>query len=313
MRPPRRARRVLLAALCLLMPCAGGARATEPPLPARFFFSGDGVLALDHAHFAERLHVRFRDAAGQYDPAALARVTRFFRSRSDGQTGPISLRLIELIDFFEDRYRPAALTLVSGYRSPELNADLRGKGRRVAQASLHTEGLAADLHPAGLDLRRVWHDLRALKVGGVGLYARDGFLHLDTGRPRFWEPATAGVEQNLSAGNARMFARTEFDRYEDLRGAIVTLHGVTALPLRIERRARMGGAELILAPGDAAITEEGGCLVIAHPAAAYPLIVTTALAPPPDRTAIRLHSCAPRIEATPAEIETNPIAALATR
>src|SRR5262249_52660761 len=154
--------------------------------------SGDGELVLRDAHSDERLAVRYRDDDGRYDPEALARIDRFFRSRSDGAVGSMSLRLIEMIDFVDDRYHPAQLSLISGYRSPEYNQALRDRGARAARASLHTEGLAADLAPSGLDLPRLWKQLRDLEIGGVGLYRKDGFIHLDTGRPRFWEPATSG-------------------------------------------------------------------------------------------------------------------------
>jgi uncharacterized protein YcbK (DUF882 family) len=291
-------------ALLALLLCANAAGAAAG---SRFFFSGDGVLDLSNAHFDEHLTVRYRDGDGRYDPAALAQIDRFFRSRSDGTSGPISLRLIELIDFIQDRYRPTRLTLVSGYRSPELNSTLRSGGHRVAQASLHTEGLAADLRPAGLDLRRLWLQLRALQVGGVGLYQADGFIHLDTGRPRFWEPATSGVEKNLSADNARLFARTDFDRYADLGGAVVRLHAVTALPIRIQHTARIGNAQVAITPVGTGIAAEGDCYVITEPADRYAFTVTTALIPPTQRTAIRLQTCPPRVGATPAEIVTNPV------
>jgi uncharacterized protein YcbK (DUF882 family) len=284
-----------------------GVSAVRAGEPLRFFFSGDGALDLYSAHSDEHLSVRYRDADGRYDPAALARIERFFRSRSDGASGPISLRLIELIDFIQDRFRPARLTLVSGYRSPELNASLRSAGHRVAQASLHTEGLAADLQLAGLDLRRLWLRLRALQVGGVGLYQADGFIHLDTGRPRFWEPATSGVEKNLSADNARLFARTDFDRYTDLAGAVVRLHAVTALPIRVQRTARIGDAVVDIAPAGAGIAADGDCYVIDQPAERYTFTVATPLRPPAQRAPIRLQTCAPRLGATPLEILTNPI------
>ena len=265
------------------------------------------MLDLSNAHFDEHLTVRYRDGEGRYDPQALATIDRFFRSRSDGKSGPISLRLIELIDFVQDRYRPTRLTLVSGYRSPELNQALRSGGRRVAQASLHTEGLAADLQPAGLDLRRLWLQLRTLELGGVGLYQADGFIHVDTGRPRFWEAATSGVEKNLSAENARLFARTDFDRYADLDGAVVRVHAVTALPIRIRRTARIGDREITIAPAGSGIAADGDCYVIAEPADRYAFTVTSTLTPPTRRTPIRLQTCAPRIGATPAEIVTNPV------
>lgn len=278
---------------------------------SRFYVSGDGVLTLHHAHFTgETLAVRYRDAGGRYDPAALARIERFFRSRTDGRQGAVSLRLIELLDYVEDRYRPTRLTVVSAYRSPAMNQALRRGGRGVAQSSLHSEGLAIDVQPAGLKLRELWDALRAERLGGVGLYAGDGFLHLDTGRPRFWEAATSGVEQSPAKENARLFARTDFDRYATLDGAVIRLHSVTALPIRIARTARVGGVELPLLPRTAEAVADGDCWLFDTPAERYELIVAAPTPPPEARTPIRLATCAPRTGATPPEVETNPVAAL---
>lgn len=291
-----------LAVLCVLLagPAAAGA--------SRFYFSGDGRLTLHHAHFAgEVLEVRYRNPDGSYDAAALERIAHFFRSRTDGAQGAVSLRLIELLDYVEDRYRPTRLTLISGYRSPELNQSLRQQGRRVAPASLHTEGMAADVKPAGLKLRRLWNALRAEQLGGVGLYAGDGFLHLDTGKPRFWEAATSGVDQNLAKENARLFARTEYDRYASLDGATIRLHSVTALPIRIARIAHLGEASLTLSASDPAMQTDGDCLVFDAPAEHYELHITSPAVPPTQRAPIRLTTCAPRIGATPSEILTNPV------
>jgi uncharacterized protein YcbK (DUF882 family) len=281
--------------------------APAQPAPSRFFFSGDGGIDLHHAHFNEHLTVRYRDAQGRYDAGALARIDRFFRSRTDGKTVAVSLRLIELIDFVEDRYRPVRLTLISGYRSPELNQSLRDGGGRVAQASLHTEGLAADVQPTGLDLHKTWQSLRTLEVGGVGFYQTDGFLHLDTGRPRFWEASTSGTDKQLSADNARLFARTEYDRYADLAGALIRLHGVTALPIRVQREARLDRTALRLEPVGPAISAEGDCWVIAAPADRYEFRIAAAAIPPAKRAPIRLRTCAPRIGATPKEIHSNTV------
>jgi uncharacterized protein YcbK (DUF882 family) len=276
---------------------------------SRFYFGGDGVLELHHAYFDEVLRVRYRAPDGQYDAQALQRIEHFFRSRSDGQQRAMSLRLIELLDYVEDRYHPRRLTLISGFRSPEYNQALRDGGRRVAQASMHTEGLAADVQPAGLRLRPLWDALRAERFGGVGLYQHDGFIHIDSGQPRFWEAATSGVDQNPAKENAKLFARTDFDRYASLAGAIIRLHSVTALPIRISRTAHLGNAELALAARDAAVHRDGDCWVFDQPAASYELTVTTALRPSAQHQAIRLTTCAPRVGATPDEVSTNPISA----
>jgi uncharacterized protein YcbK (DUF882 family) len=296
--------RTLLLVLAVAVPAAA---------QERFYFSGDGRLRLANAHFAETLDVRFRDGDGRYDDAALAQIGRFFRSRTDGRSGPMSLRLIELLDWVEDHFQPRQLVLVSGYRSPELNRSLRAEGRRVAQASMHTEGMAADVQPIGLDLRRLWNTLRREEIGGVGLYQQEGFLHLDTGMPRFWEAATSKVEQNLAKENARLFARTDFDRYDTVDGAVITLHSVTALPIAIRRQAHLGDAVIAVAPHDERVRAAGDCWIFTEPAGQYALVVHAPRLAPADRQPIVLDTCAPRVGATPAQVRTNPIARLARR
>lgn len=274
--------------------------------PPRFFFSGDGEIELEHAHFDEKLAVRYRDSSGSYDAQALAAVARFFRSRESGEVGEVSLRLIELIDYVQDRFRPTRTVLISGYRSPTLNEELRGRGAAVAESSLHTEGIAADLQFDGTNLKRLWVQLRESKIGGVGYYAKEKFLHLDTGRPRFWEPKTSRIGERLSAGNARLFARTDFDRYGTLNGAAIRLHSVTALPLGVASTATAGGGAVKLAPADQHATMVNGCIVFREPATSYRLRVEGADLPArQQRGPIVLATCAPRVESTPERIESN--------
>jgi uncharacterized protein YcbK (DUF882 family) len=321
-----------VATIAVLVACATAGVATDraaTPHPrvvraTRFFFSGSGRLVLRHAYFDARLDVRYRSADGRYDPAALEQIKHFFRSREDGREAPISLRLIELLGFVQDRYRPRQTILLSGFRSPAFNAELQATGRAAAQASLHTEAMAADVLFTGLDLGKLWRQLRELQVGGVGYYREDHFLHLDTGPPRFWEATTSRVAENLSAGNARLFVRTDFDRYDRLPGAMVSLHGVTAFPLRLAPRAVLRGPDTIrsvslAAASQSVVADEDGCLAIAAPADGYQLRVADAGAEagagdhPSGRNArdrlLRLvvSTCEPRVERTPAEVSSNPI------
>jgi uncharacterized protein YcbK (DUF882 family) len=276
---------------------------------SRFFVSGDGEIAMTHAHFSERLRVRYRDAGGQYDPAALARINRFFRSRDDGQVGEVSLRLVEMIDYVQDHYHPTGTTLLSGYRTPAFNQRLRDSGAKAADSSLHVEGLAADIHFAGVDLKRMWVDLREQKIAGVGYYKAQSFLHIDTGRPRFWEPQTSRVGERIAAGNAKVFARTDFDRYRDLRGALVRLHSVTAFPVRIATRAHTGATALVLAPADDDARVMDDCIVFSAPSAVHQVRVVELDGPPAlkQRAPLVLATCAPRVEATPQTIESNSV------
>jgi hypothetical protein len=177
---------------------------------------------------------------------------------------------------------------------------------------LHTEGLAADIVLTGIDQKRLWRQLRDLQIGGAGYYKTGHFLHIDTGKSRFWEETTSRVDENLAAGNARVFLRTDFDRYPNLSGAILSLHSVTAFPLRIAAEARVvtgsSAVTVRLAPARGAVSRDG-CLSIDAPADAYELRVVAAAsaAATGGRGDIVLTTCEPRIERTPPEIESNAI------
>ncbi len=63
---------------------------------------------------------------------------------------------------------------------------LRGKSTGVAKRSLHMQGRALDIRltdVATSDLRAAALELRG---GGVGYYPESKFVHIDTGRVRFW-------------------------------------------------------------------------------------------------------------------------------
>ncbi len=288
----------------------------------RFFFAGNGRLAMRHAYFDTRLDVRYRRGDGTYDEAAWAQINHFFRSREDGREGRVSLRLVELLSYIQSGYHPRQMILLSGFRSPEYNTDLRDAGRAVAQASLHTEAMAADILFTGLDMGRMWRQLRTRRVGGVGYYRQNKFLHIDTGPPRFWEATTSRVDENLSAGNARAFLRTDFDRYLRLEGALCSLHSVTAFPLLIAPHAKVvgpnGSLAITIAPADTPVETRDGCFAIVAPGAAYQFRIVSTAAPvggvrgPNEETRPRvvLSTCEPRIEKTPAELESNPIEAV---
>ena len=197
----------------------------------RFFVMGDGHLSLVNAHTDARVDVRYRGADGTYDEAALRQIRRAFRSVGDEGEGKASLRLIEILSKLQKDTGVRPLTLMSGYRSPTYNEALRASGARAAGGSLHTEGLAADVAFPKKLLKPLWMKVRAMDCCGAGYYAKEGFLHIDVGRPRFWEPATSRVEENLSAGNALVFGRTEYDRYRAGERISIAIHAVTVPPV----------------------------------------------------------------------------------
>ena len=265
----------------------------------RFFLAGDGTLALVSAHSGAQATVTYRRADGTYDPEALAKIRRVLRSR-DGAEGDIALRFVELLGWVYAERGKQPLRIQSGYRSPTYNESIRSRGAKAAGGSLHTEGLAADVVFPAKELRPLWMKIRGLECCGAGYYQKNGFLHLDVGRPRFWEPATSKVEENLSAGNARLFARTEFDRYAPGEPVVVLLHALTAPPVLIANEAT-------LVDGDRVRTvriEGDGCIDVAD----HGVRLRAVDVPAVERGRLVLRTCTPRVERTPESVETNPIA-----
>jgi uncharacterized protein YcbK (DUF882 family) len=76
--------------------------------------------------------------------------------------------------------------VISGYRSPTTNARLRRHRKGVAKHSLHIQGKAVDICLPSHNLASVRRAAIALQGGGVGYYPRSNFVHVDTGRVRYW-------------------------------------------------------------------------------------------------------------------------------
>ena len=56
----------------------------------------------------------------------------------------------------------------------------------VAVLLPHMEGRAIDVRMPGVPLQDLRDAALSLKLGGVGFYPRDQFVHVDTGRVRSW-------------------------------------------------------------------------------------------------------------------------------
>jgi uncharacterized protein YcbK (DUF882 family) len=48
------------------------------------------------------------------------------------------------------------------------------------------EGMAIDIRLADCDLKNLHDTAKAMRVGGVGYYPSLDFVHVDTGRVRYW-------------------------------------------------------------------------------------------------------------------------------
>lgn len=169
-------------------PCISAELAAPPPdrhIPTPFPAS-DGKIAIYNYHLDEVMETTYR-RGDQYDPKALKEIQHIFRSRLDNKEHPIDIRLIELLDHFQDHFKADCIEIISGYRSPELNKKLKQEGKNVARESLHLKGKAADIHIDEITEQALAKYARSLKVGGVGYYPANDFVHVDTGEVKNWD------------------------------------------------------------------------------------------------------------------------------
>jgi uncharacterized protein YcbK (DUF882 family) len=145
-------------------------------------------LRMRHAHTGESLDLVFHDGAAPV-PGAQAELDRFLRDHYTGEVHPIDPLVLD-IAWGVARAAGcdgAPLEIVCGYRSPATNARLHARSPRgVASRSLHLTGRAIDLRLPGLATSRLRDAALRLRQGGVGFYAGQDFVHLDSGRPRAW-------------------------------------------------------------------------------------------------------------------------------
>ena len=147
---------------------------------------GDGKIALFNYHEGEYAEITYRKGK-RYIPSALRKISHLFRSRGDGKEHRIDTRLIELLDHIQDHFGAETVEIISGYRSPAYNRSLMFKGRGAASESLHTQGLAADIHLDEIREEDLFKYASSLSAGGVGLYPTYAFVHVDVGPQRRWQ------------------------------------------------------------------------------------------------------------------------------
>ena len=147
------------------------------------------VLSFFNTHTGERLETAYC-CGGEYQPDALEKVNFILRDFRANEIKPIDPRLLDLLhDLRGTLTTDQPLHIISGYRSPQTNAMLRARGGKetgVASGSLHMVGQAIDIRIPGIQLDHLRAAARSLKRGGVGFYPASNFVHVDTGRVRYW-------------------------------------------------------------------------------------------------------------------------------
>lgn len=165
------------------------ATAAAPALviPGRALAAAPRALSLAHTHTREDIAVVYAVGA-QYEPVALRALDRFLRDHYSGDIGHIDPKLHDLLHAVRTVLGTAEpFHVISGYRSPATNDRLqRTRGGGVATRSLHMDGRAIDVRLPGVPLTDLRDAALSLRCGGVGYYAHEKFVHIDTGRVRRW-------------------------------------------------------------------------------------------------------------------------------
>lgn len=127
---------------------------------------------------------------GKYNKKALSDLDYFVRDFREKKTTKIDTELVNLTYSIQQAIHPdKPLTLLSGYRTKKTNNMLRRRSKMVAKNSFHTKGAAFDIAPydgSKNKLKKIKRLATSMKVGGVGYYKKNGFVHIDTGSVRYW-------------------------------------------------------------------------------------------------------------------------------
>jgi len=139
-----------------------------------------------HTHTGEKLTAQYwKD--GEYQPDVLQQVNHVLRDFRTNEVHAIDPALLDVL--FELRTKVGserAFHVISAYRSPKTNEMLRRSSDGVAEHSMHMLGKAIDIRLESFPTDRLAEVARSLRRGGVGYYHASDFVHVDTGRVRYW-------------------------------------------------------------------------------------------------------------------------------
>jgi len=147
---------------------------------------GEREIRFYNLHTGEHLSATYW-ADGVYVPDELQAMNYLLRDFRTGDVKRIDPGLFDVLYALQQKLeKRGVFHVISGYRSPATNAALRRHHEGVAKHSLHMKGKAIDIRLPGVELKHLREAALDLHAGGVGYYPRSDFVHVDTGRPRFW-------------------------------------------------------------------------------------------------------------------------------
>jgi uncharacterized protein YcbK (DUF882 family) len=164
----------------------GGAAAATWTRAAGADTANSRSVSFVHTHTGEKLTAAYwKD--GEYQPEVLQQVNHVLRDFRTNEVHAIDPALLDvLFDLRTKVGSDRAFHVISAYRSPQTNEMLRRSSNGVAEHSMHMLGKAIDIRLESFPTVRLAEVARSLRRGGVGYYAASDFVHVDTGRVRYW-------------------------------------------------------------------------------------------------------------------------------
>ena len=143
-------------------------------------------LSFLNLHTGERVRQVYW-ANGRYVSGALREINNVLRDHRTGDLYAIDTDLFDMLHLLQNKLgSKQEFHVISAYRSPASNEMLAARSDGVAKTSLHTFGKAIDIRLPGRKLSDLRKVALSMQMGGVGYYPSSDFVHLDTGRVRFW-------------------------------------------------------------------------------------------------------------------------------
>jgi uncharacterized protein YcbK (DUF882 family) len=152
-------------------------------------------LQLRHAATGARFSGPYHDGTAP-DPAAMAELSIILADARTGAVHPFDPRALDVLWEVarQTGVGGSELVILSGYRTPETNAVVAGAGD-----SQHLRAGALDVQVASAQLAGFGEAALALGRGGVGVYERRGFVHIDSGPVRRWGDVAPGAGRSAGA------------------------------------------------------------------------------------------------------------------
>ena len=278
--------------------------------PGRFFLMGSGTMHLKNLRNNREAKVSLLLPDGSFNEEAFNKVDWVFDFPTAEKGEHISPRLLFMLSYFADRLAPGKkINIESAYRSPEYNNQIREQGNNAARTSAHQDGMALDFWLQGVSGKRIWKTIKEKNCCGIGHYGGK-IVHLDAGRPRFWEAATSGTRTKEPDYNRHLYLSTDYDRYKPKERVRLAFSSISSYDFGVHPVAqvfRVGEPNTPVTGLRLNHGTETDCLRIGDRKIARTLTASLPAYLPAGRYTIKMEFCEKPFEQMPPEVFSNPI------